>query len=387
MRPSSERRPKSSAATDLWRRIRSADVKPWDNSIHTNGGRSASASGVGRRKLVAVNTAAQGTPLRPSYSAVVANPAAALVASVPPMNEPQVELMSQLQDVVVRLSKSAVGEKQRLAHMQQRLDAYAALVREQDRMIDELRGMNIRLQKERDALISFRQQSLNHDLQLMNNLENDGGIDEEVRRAYTKFEGQQSPYGASYNGSVGAVAPPYSRGFVHSLVAQLRDERRKRLEVEEQSSRMIGEQQVTIQRLEDRLRPQTVAPRSSLAARMESSQAFYPKKASNEEEVSNTPMRSYRTEAVCEPILPTTPHVTNQDEVTSQVRPTAPIVPPILLPDRNKEIDVLVSDPLLHAGSNEQEDAPNVDASLAIHGTSYEEASAILSDIRKRHGL
>ncbi|RNF06491.1 uncharacterized protein Tco025E_07547 [Trypanosoma conorhini] len=382
MRPSSQRRPKSAAAAaaEVRRRVRSTDPRPWDSSIRTNGG------GAGRRRAAAVNTPSQGTPVRLSYSTAVATPAAALVANVPPTNEPQVELMSQLQDVVVRLSRCAVGEKQRLAHMQQRLDAYAALVREQDRMIDELRGMNIRLQKEKDALISFRQQSLNHDLQLMNHLENDGGIDEEVRRTYAKFEGRQSSYEACCNGSLRAMTPR-SRGFVRSLVAQLRDERRKRLEVEEQSSRMIGEQQVTIQRLEDRLRPQAVAPRSSLAARMESPQASSHKKTSNGGDASNTPVQFDCTDATGGPVSSTTLRVVNQEGVASEVRSTVPVVPPIPLPGRSREIVVIASDPLPDAESKQEEVAPAVEFPLAIHGTSYEDAAAILSDIRRRHGL
>ncbi|PWU98052.1 hypothetical protein C4B63_13g275 [Trypanosoma cruzi] len=291
MRPSSYRRPKSSAASDVGRRIRYSDAPPWDRSIRVNGDRALSAGRAARRGPEMMKTKLQGTPARPSHCNLVTTQAATLVATVPPVNEPQVELMSQLQDVVVRLSQSAVGEKQRLAHMQQRLDAYAALMREQDRMIDELRGMNIRLQKERDALILFRQQSLNHDLHLMNNLENDGGIDEEARRAYAKYEGQKNSYGTPYNGSLGAMTPR-SRGFVRSLVAQLRDERRKRLEVEEQSSRMIGEQQLTIQRLEDRLRPQVVAPRSVLVARLESPHVSSHQRASNEEkDAVDTPLQ------------------------------------------------------------------------------------------------
>ncbi|EKF27695.1 hypothetical protein MOQ_008574 [Trypanosoma cruzi marinkellei] len=387
MRPSSHRRPKSSAASEVGRRIRSSDAPPWDRSIRVNGDRASSAGRAGRRGPEMVKTKLQGTPARSSQCNLVTTQAATLVATVPPVNEPQVELMSQLQDVVVRLSQSAVGEKQRLAHMQQRLDAYAALMREQDRMIDELRGMNIRLQKERDALILFRQQSLNHDLHLMNNLENDGGIDEEARRAYAKYEGQKSSYGTSCDCSLGAMTPR-SRGFVRSLVAQLRDERRKRLEVEEQSSRMIGEQQLTIQRLEDRLRPQVMAPRSGLVARLESPHVSSLQRLSNEEkDAVNTPLQHPCADSVSAPMSSPNFSVVNQDKRITEVHPMASAVPPIPLPERNKEAVINEKVHQSPAVSMDQQITPPVEVPLTIHGTSYDDAAAILSDIRKRHGL
>ncbi|EAN86101.1 hypothetical protein C3747_7g470 [Trypanosoma cruzi] len=387
MRPSSHRRPKSSAASDVGRRIRYSDAPPWDRSIRVNGDRALSAGRASRRGPEMMNTKLQGTPARPSHCNLATTQAATLVATVPPVNEPQVELMSQLQDVVVRLSQSAVGEKQRLAHMQQRLDAYAALMREQDRMIDELRGMNIRLQKERDALILFRQQSLNHDLHLMNNLENDGGIDEEARRAYAKYEGQKNSYGTPCNGSFGAMTPR-SRGFVRSLVAQLRDERRKRLEVEEQSSRMIGEQQLTIQRLEDRLRPQVVAPRSVLVSRLESPQVSSHQRASNEEkDAVNTPLQCPCVDSVSAPMSSPTFSVVNQEKRLTEVNPMAPVVPPIPLPERNKEAVITEQVHQSPAVSMDQQITPPLEVPLKIHSTSYDDAAAILFDIRKRHGL
>ncbi|KAH9582229.1 hypothetical protein LSM04_007981 [Trypanosoma melophagium] len=98
---SSQRRPKSPAASV---RTRTPDIPPM--SI-------------------------QRTPEHSSYDIMMSTPAAALAANTPPpVGELQIELMSQLQDVVVRLSQSAVGEKQRLSHMQQRIDAYAVLLRE-----------------------------------------------------------------------------------------------------------------------------------------------------------------------------------------------------------------------------------------------------------------
>ncbi len=113
--------------------------------------------------------------------------------------------------------------------MQKRLDAYAQLVREQDRMIEELKALNSKLIKEKEALLSFRR-------------DEDDGDD--------------------YRGGAAALAhdlettghTPKSKEFVQSLVGQLRDEKRQRLAVEEQSSRMIGEQQLTIHRLEEKLK-------------------------------------------------------------------------------------------------------------------------------------
>lgn len=141
-------------------------------------------------------------------------------------------LVHQLEMVVAQLSHAASGESSKLAHMQAQLDAYQSLVNEQDRMIDELRSLNAKLQKERDALAAFR-----------------------------PTDGLHPPDDLDCLAT--AHATPKTKSFVQSLVDQLKEEKRLRLQVEEQSSRMIGEQQVTIHRLEDRLgrsQPGNVSP-------------------------------------------------------------------------------------------------------------------------------
>jgi hypothetical protein len=137
--------------------------------------------------------------------------------------------------VVVQLSQCAVSEKHKYSHLQKRLDAYAQLVREQDRMIEELKALNSRLVKEKEALLSFRR-------------EGDEGEEEAWLAA-----------GGSAAEAATGQQTPKSKEFAASLVAQLRDEKRQRLAVEEQSSRMIGEQQVTIHRLEEKLKQSAVS--------------------------------------------------------------------------------------------------------------------------------
>ncbi|KEG08465.1 hypothetical protein DQ04_07121000 [Trypanosoma grayi] len=396
MRTSSQRRPKSPAASRLAQRTSTPDAPPWNSSVRTEGRTAATNSSDTRRPHERASVTTYAVPERPSYSALAPTPVAvALAASTPPVGEPQVELLSQLQNVVVRLSQNAVGEKQRWSHMQQRIDAYAALVREQDRMIDELRGMNIKLQKEKDALIAFRQQSLNHDFHLMNKLEVDGGIDDEVRRAYAHHDRSQASHGMTYGINPLSTMSPTVRNFVRSLVAQLRDERRKRLEVEEQSSQMIGEQQLTIQRLEDRLRLPAAAPRTSLFGRMETSQASCHNGAPNEErDAINTPMQHPSgvsrgasspppaTAVVMEPL-----HGTNRGEKPQHATAAAPLAlsTPITHLGGGENITP-ASTAVSSARSAEAQSAPEVPP-LALYGANYEDAAAMLSGIRRRHGL
>ncbi|ORC93079.1 uncharacterized protein TM35_000024050 [Trypanosoma theileri] len=440
MRTSSQRRPKSPAASVRAQlRTRTPDIPPWDNSVHAKQRRATSTTRIPSRttnmlsnskknnnhnndvyrQYEGASLSLQRTPEHTSYENMMSTPAAALAANAPPsVGGFQVELLTQLQDVVVRLSQSAVGEKQRLSHMQQRLDAYAALVREQDHMIDELRGMNIKLQKEKDTLIAFRQQSLNHDFHVMNHLENDGGIDEEVCRAFAQHEGRQSSYGMSFNNSLGTMTPQV-RSFVRSLVAQLRDERRKRLEVEEQSSRMIGEQQLTIQRLEDRLRPQTTSlTRNSVFGRVEGTQTSCKNGISTEvSDLINKdhhhphfPIDRYRSpsriitttlvntaseDAIAVSSNPvsasvrtsTTIHDIHKDEMAEQATLTASPVQPISFPHSRQEVHVSTTPLLSSVRSDVRQEEREVEVPLAIHGTTYEDAESILSNIRRRHGL
>jgi hypothetical protein len=171
----------------------------------------------------------------------------------------QLELFGKLQQVVVQLTHSAADEKAKQTRLQQRLESYEMLVKDQDRMICELRAMNARLQKERDALSSFRQPSAHHHDAFVDELHHDPAA------AVTPLRGRQA---AGTRGSpaagvtlqhdeslaAGAAAvTPKTKTFVQSLVDQLKEEKRLRYQVEEQSSRMMGEQQLTIHRLEERL--------------------------------------------------------------------------------------------------------------------------------------
>lgn len=149
----------------------------------------------------------------------------------------QISLFAQLQDVVVRLSQAARADKGQLSAMTAKLDSYERLVREQDKMIDDLRAMNARLMKEKEALSSFR-----------------GGVPQPGALAAAMALDDDESAAAAVS------ATPKTRTFVQSLVNQLRDEKRHRYEVEEQSSRMIGEQQLTIHRLEERIQKLSAGP-------------------------------------------------------------------------------------------------------------------------------
>lgn len=185
--------------------------------------------------------------------------------------EQQLELFGKLQQVVVQLTHSAAEEKSKLVRMQQRLDSFEALVKDQDRMICELRSMNARLQKEKDALTSFRQVPGMDQLEAyVSHQETDATPPQARRQQQHQVSNvlQQTPasqYHHDESLASGNVVTPKTKTFVQSLVDQLKEEKRLRYQVEEQSSRMIGEQQLTIHRLEDRLTVRNPAGGSSPA--------------------------------------------------------------------------------------------------------------------------
>jgi hypothetical protein len=171
--------------------------------------------------------------------------------------EQQLELFGKLQQVVVQLTHSAADEKSKLIRMQQRIDSYDALVKDQDRMICELRAMNARLQKEKDALASFRQQPGMDQHSHYHEIDATPTTHSRLQQQQPSSRGFQQLVAPLYHQDEsiagGSAVTPKTKSFVQSLVDQLKDEKRLRYQVEEQSSRMIGEQQLTIHRLEDRL--------------------------------------------------------------------------------------------------------------------------------------
>ncbi|KAH9582077.1 hypothetical protein LSM04_004456 [Trypanosoma melophagium] len=265
-------------------------------------------------------------------------------------------------------------------------------------MIDELRGMNIKLQKEKGTLIAFRQQSLNYDFHVMNTLENDGGIDEEVLRAFAQHEGRQTSYGMSLNYSLGTMSPQI-RSFERCL-----------------SSRIIEEQKRSSSRCIVSLRPQTTSlTRSSVFGRVEGGQTScknemsidIPDSINKNQQFSidnyRSPSRIITSnlvntapeENVDVSLNPVTVSVStsatlrgiNKDEMAEQATMATSPVPSVLFPHSRQEAHVSTP-PLLSAGvSDTQQGEQEVEVLLAINGTTYEDAASILSNIRRRHGL
>ena len=126
----------------------------------------------------------------------------------------QLQQFVQLQQLVVSLSQQTVEEKKVMNDLQRRLEQYATLTCDQDEMIEELKRMNRKLQSERDTLAMYKD-----------------------------------------------MASTPADEFTRSLISQLKEEKRQRLELEEQSNHMVAEQQRTINRLEARLKESQAVPR------------------------------------------------------------------------------------------------------------------------------
>jgi hypothetical protein len=286
---------------------------------------------------------------------------------------PQMALFGQLQDVVVKLSQAAVSEKSKLAHMQKQLDSYQVLVKEQDRVIDELRSVNAKLQKERDALVAFRGASSAHlevvapDYQLL----------PETPKSRRSASLGHSP--SATNGVDECLSVPKSKSFVQSLVDQLREEKRLRYQVEEQSSLMIGEQQITIHRLEERLTRQISSPIHPSAAR--------------------SPRPSLATPQTPTKIPSSLPHsVSQMHPLHHNSSSSHAIIPSLPLAHSSSEfslrmlsnaspIDAAYSAPSIRMTP---EDLPGASRSVSVCAASdmsMDNASQLLQAIKLRHGL
>ena len=256
----------------------------------------------------------------------------------------QFKLFSQLQEVVVQLSQCAVSEKQKFSHMQKRLDAYAQLVKEQDRMIEELKALNSKLVKEKEALMSFRHVDTATDDRYLDDI---------------AVEERHAEHGDL------SVNTPKSKQFMQSLISQLREEKRQRLAVEEQSSRMIGEQQLAIHRLEEK-------------AKQTHGHHISPQRASH----SGAATRQTLSPAapVRQPAVEPTSHQAEQPPPA--VTAPFPSPPASTIASRTSSTSLAVGSaaPPLAFGSS----AVSTTSSTA---TSIEDAAVILQEIRRRHGL
>lgn len=187
-----------------------------------------------------------------------------------PAADTQAQLYAQLQDVVLRVSQTALDHKRGEAQTQARLDAFLVLVSEQDALVEQLRRENASLAREKDALLQFRRQGLLYEShRLRERPGREGGaapghaeerkLDDWLRQEYSRVGGGDS--GPSRRGQAHLFdsLSPSVRALARSLAAQLHDERARRLNIEEQSSRMMGEQQLALARLESQLQARPLA--------------------------------------------------------------------------------------------------------------------------------
>lgn len=270
---------------------------------------------------------------------------------------PQMELFTQLQDVVVRLSQSAVSEKSKLAHMEKQLQAYEKLVKEQDRMIEELRGFNSKLQKEKDAMVAFRRAEGN----------SDGGATP-INLSARGSRGYSPPGGHDEAAYLLSSVTPKSKSFVQSLVDQLREEKKLRLQVEEQSSKMIGEQQLMIHRLEDRVSKQVQQSQTQSTAMSPLAALRSPRQPRLAHHAGGGPSLRQEMEAVGDLSVPL-----GKLSLASLANPDD-------LSDRSDEASRFLAVNL----QSEQIDSRSTSASTGI---TMENASLLLQQIKARHGL
>ena len=205
----------------------------------------------------------------------------------------------------MQISNESVTDFQSVARLQQQLQEYSDLVKEQDRMIEEVEGLNVKLMAERDALLQFRrgnsqengaydageivpvepfdaavQRMLHnskatggtanskppsHDTVLMSQrLIHDSAIDATV--AAELLQDPSSTPIKNHTAAAAAGAPNKAKdrntAIMSSLIVALRDEKRQRLAVEEQSSKLISEQQLSIHRLEQQVKDLQTANRA-----------------------------------------------------------------------------------------------------------------------------
>jgi hypothetical protein len=158
--------------------------------------------------------------------------------------EEQLNLFSQLQQIVVQLSTRAVDDKRAITSMKAQLQEYSELLVTQDQVIEELKRANADVAAERDECLRtihrLQHQMQQQQQQFCGSSSNGGGGDS----ARTPRNGGDSAPGAAAE----------AREFAKAIMEQLRGEQRQRVQLEEQHSRLFEEQQRSIMNLEARLR-------------------------------------------------------------------------------------------------------------------------------------
>jgi hypothetical protein len=158
--------------------------------------------------------------------------------------EEQLNLFSQLQQIVVQLSTRAVDDKRAITSMKAQLQEYSELLVTQDQVIEELKRANADVAAERDECLRtihrLQHQMQQQQQQFCGSSSNGGGGDS----ARTPRNGGDSAPGAAAD----------AREFAKAIMEQLRGEQRQRVQLEEQHSRLFEEQQRSIMNLEARLR-------------------------------------------------------------------------------------------------------------------------------------
>jgi hypothetical protein len=135
----------------------------------------------------------------------------------------------QLQQLVLRLSQSAVEDRKQRVVLEKRIEEFANLTQQQDRMIEELKAATRSLVAERDSLLEILK----------------------VEETVQEVEQNGSPSGKS--------------NAMKMLVLQLRQEKRQRIAAEETANRIIQQQHYTIQQMEERLKQAQLTPGKRLA--------------------------------------------------------------------------------------------------------------------------
>ena len=189
----------------------------------------------------------------------------------------QRQLFGELQQVVVQLSQTALGDQQRISSLTGKIREYEALLMDQEQMIEELEELNVKLVSERNSLRSF------------------GGSF--GSRPSTALEGSAAApnlNACALDAAADARTGPSTASqqtIVSSMIHSIREEKRQRLLVEETSSKIIAEQQLAIHRLEQQLRDSQRG-----AAQASSSRVSAP-----QHQRDNPSARASRASSSCEP--------------------------------------------------------------------------------------
>eukprot|EP01065_Artemidia_motanka_P036358 TRINITY_DN44290_c0_g1_i1.p1 TRINITY_DN44290_c0_g1~~TRINITY_DN44290_c0_g1_i1.p1 ORF type:complete len:453 (+),score=156.68 TRINITY_DN44290_c0_g1_i1:48-1406(+) len=172
------------------------------------------------------------------------------------------KLLQMENDRLVRMcqvtgGQKEVGEERRRAEqlellLDSRLRQYSELLEEEERMMQHVRRRNDALERDKAAL-SAECKSLTdkvRELEARAAAQTSTAIsereDSEVAKAFRRL--------MSRDQKDGEAEPALHQGLVRVFVQQLRHEKRQRFQAEEQSSRMLAEQDKTIQNLEQRIR-------------------------------------------------------------------------------------------------------------------------------------